>query len=203
MLDWEWARRLWEGKGFLVLVIVGCIAYLGYGFATRSGTPANEATTPTAAKAPADTLSQDELKRILNEERDRTAAPPPPTEAEIAQADIDAYQAQFDADTAAPDAPAYLFASANLYANKLGNDEQACRLYERLLLEYPEWERINSVYPLLCAAYERAGERQARLDLLYTMQKKFPEDSPLYLYATEQLGRMPAVNPHPEAEAAQ
>lgn len=199
-MDWEWVRRLWESSWHVALVFVGCIIYLVFGFAMRGGPPAAEVDVAPAAQVSGDDLSQAELKRILEEGRDRPAAPPPLTEAEIAQADIDSYLKQFEEDPQSPDAPAYLFASANLYATAVGNDEQACRLYERILLEYPAWERVNSVYPLLCSAYERAGERREQQDLLYKMLQLFPEDTPLHLYATEQLGRMPIVEVHPEAD---
>lgn len=59
-----------------------------------------------------------------------------------AQALLDVYKGyvtQFPADTLAPE---YLFRAAGLAAKAMGDPEQGLRLYDRVITNYPSWERL-------------------------------------------------------------
>lgn len=113
--------------------------------------------------------------------------PPRPDDQEQAHAKIGKLQDAYDADPKGVDAPAALNGMANLNRQKLMNYDEAIRLYEVLLLDFPDWEGISRVYPNLATCYERKGDNDGARSVYKRMMEKFPPDSQEYLYAQAQL----------------
>jgi tetratricopeptide (TPR) repeat protein len=110
------------------------------------------------------------------------------TPAQQAQETIASYRKQLEASPNSPDTPAVLNAMGNLYRQKLLDYKEAARCYERIILEFPQWEAAPAIYPLLSTCYEKTGDHQSLLWLYQEMMKRFPEDSQEYLFAKEELG---------------
>jgi len=113
--------------------------------------------------------------------------PPRPDDQEVARSQIEKLQETYDADPKSADAPAALNGMANLNRQKLLNYGEAIRLYELLLLDFPDWEGISRVYPNLATCYERNGDNDGARSVYKRMMEKFPPESQEYLYAKTQL----------------
>lgn len=114
------------------------------------------------------------------------------TEEENVRATLADYQKKVDADPNGADAPAYLNAMANLSRQKLLDYKEAARLYELILVQYPNWDMIAKVYPQLATCYERLGDLRNTQWVYKQMMDKFPAESPEYQYAQAQLGMPPS-----------
>ncbi|MFP4191312.1 MAG: tetratricopeptide repeat protein [Candidatus Hydrogenedentota bacterium] len=87
------------------------------------------------------------------------------------------------------EAPALLSAMGNVYRQRLNDYESAARAYETILLDYPDWPQIRTVFPQLQVCYKQLDDWDG-VDWVYQqMMEIFPEDSEEHLYARTQLGR--------------
>ncbi len=87
------------------------------------------------------------------------------------------------------EAPALLSAMGNVYLQRLNDHERAAHAYERILLDYPDWPQIRTVFPQLQVCYKQLDDWDG-VDWVYQqMMAIFPEDSEEHLYARTQLGR--------------
>ena len=99
------------------------------------------------------------------------------TPQEKALEQIAEHEAKVKADPDHEDAPAYLAAMGNLYRQKLVDYEKAEQCYQRLLMDYPDWDGVRVVYMQLATCYERLDQRENALQVYKQMLKVFPEDS--------------------------
>jgi hypothetical protein len=95
------------------------------------------------------------------------------------------YEEKYEADPAAQDAPAYLFAVGNLYRQKFQNYGEAIRFYELVVTEHADWEGIYKVYPQLIACYEHNNDMRGLTWVCNVMMEHFPEGSQEYLFAQQ------------------
>ncbi len=87
------------------------------------------------------------------------------------------------------EAPALLSAMGNVYRQRLGDYESAARAYETILLDYPDWPQIRTVFPQLQVCYKQLDDWDG-VDWVYEqMMEIFSGDSEEHLYARTQLGR--------------
>jgi tetratricopeptide (TPR) repeat protein len=98
------------------------------------------------------------------------------------------YQRRLDDDPKDPNAPVLLNAMGNLTRQKFQDYKEAARYYELLINDYPQWERIASVYPQLATCYERLNDLHNLQWVYKAMMERFPADSQEYLYAKQELG---------------
>lgn len=124
----------------------------------------------------------------LREILEREPGPQPPDEATETRNIIASYQAAYDADPDAPDAPNHLLAIGHLYLQRLENHEAAAQFYELLLFNYPDWEKTPTVYDKLWTCYETLGDVNSILRLAELIQERHPEDTDLNRIAQEMLG---------------
>ncbi len=110
------------------------------------------------------------------------------TEREKTLQTIEDHRKKVEAAPQSEDTPAYLKAMANLYAQELGDYDEAIICYERILTEYPDWIGIRGVYPDLARCYERKGDSQGARQVYREMMRAFPEDSQEHAFARQQLG---------------
>lgn len=101
---------------------------------------------------------------------------------------IEHYRSQLEQNPQDPDTPAYLSAMGNLYKMKKMDCASAIPYYERVIIEYPDWEGIKSIYPELVSCYEEVNDYKGKIWIHEEMMKRFPEDSQEYLFAKESLG---------------
>ncbi len=101
---------------------------------------------------------------------------------------IEYYKKYLEQNPQSPDTPAYLSAMGNLYKMKKMDCASAIPYYERIIIEYPEWEGIKSVYPELATCYEETDNYRGKIWIYEEMMKRFPEDSQEYLFAKTSLG---------------
>lgn len=117
-----------------------------------------------------------------------TPAPPRPAPEAAVRETIRAHIDEAGQDPRHEDAPARLFAAANLTRQRLLDYAAAADLYERLLQEYPEWMNLDEVYIQLITCYERMGD-ETRLRHLYAeIQDRYPPEADLHLFVLEQMG---------------
>jgi len=117
--------------------------------------------------------------------------PPPPkrqTPQEKALELISSYEQQIEQDPGSEEAPALLFAMGNLYRQKLVDYEKAAQCYMSILTEYPNVKNIGDAYIQLSTCYQRLGKTEELNRIYLEMMRRFPKDSPEYLYAEDQLG---------------
>jgi tetratricopeptide (TPR) repeat protein len=160
--------------GLAALGLMG--AALLYGLARSGSTP--EAAHPAVAVASAVEGAAETVTLMADR----------PTEADKARGIIAEHQAKLDADPRSPDAPAFLDAMANLYRQRMGDYVNAAQCYERLLIDYPQWEGIQRVYAQLATCYERSGDSSNAQRVYKKMMDVFPPESQECLYAKAKLG---------------
>lgn len=100
---------------------------------------------------------------------------------------IEYYRSQLETNPDNPDTPAYLFAMGNLYKLKKMDCASAIPYYERIVIEFPNWEGIKSVFPELASCYEAVNDAHGKIWVYEEMMKRFPEDSQEYLFAKKAL----------------
>ena len=101
---------------------------------------------------------------------------------------IDFYKTFLEKHPNYPDTPAVLTAIGNLYMNKKMDYRTAASYFERVIIEYPKWDGIKSVYTLLSMCYEELNDHQGKIWLYQKILEEFPPDSQEYQFAKEQLG---------------
>jgi TolA-binding protein len=97
---------------------------------------------------------------------------------------ISRYEERFAADPGGEDAPSYLMAMGNLSRQKLLDYEAAAHYYALLVERFPDWERIDKVYPNLVTCYQQLGDQEALRRTYLAMQDRYPESSPYHEFAT-------------------
>ncbi len=101
---------------------------------------------------------------------------------------IEYYRSQIEENSQDPNTPAYLSAMGNLYKNRKMDCASAIPYYERIVIEFPDWDGIKSVYPELATCYETVNDYRGKIWIYEEMMRRFPEDSQEYLYAKSTLG---------------
>ncbi len=119
----------------------------------------------------------------------RPANEPRPTPEEKVRETIESHREKIQRNPEAEKSPAYLSAMGNLYMRKLRDYRSAIDCYEILLMDYPDWDLISSVYIHLAECYEKLGDIDHMKDTYHRMMEKFPEDSVEYEFAVSLLGR--------------
>jgi tetratricopeptide (TPR) repeat protein len=112
---------------------------------------------------------------------------PPKSAREKAIEVIGAHQKRIEKDRESEEAPALYAAMGNLYRLKVQDYEEAARCYELLLLDYPDWPNIRTVYVQLATCYERLGDWKGVERVYKGMMAKFPKESQEYQYAQAKL----------------
>lgn len=171
------ARRRWS-----TLLIVGIVLSALIVLGLRS----NDSGATKAPRPGSQNAAPDRQKRIEQAFHDTPAVRR--TEQEEFQVLIADYEQRVEEDPTAEDAPALLTAAANLCRQKLQDNSRAAALYERVLLEFPQWERIESVYPLLVSCYEATNDYKSLKWLCESAMEKFPEGSSTHEFAKQKLG---------------
>lgn len=101
---------------------------------------------------------------------------------------IEYYRSQLEQSPQDPNTPAYLSAIGNLYKMKKMDCTSAIPYYERVIIEFPEWEGIKSIYPELSTCYDEVNDYRGKIWIHEEIMKRFPEDSQEYLFAKTSLG---------------
>ncbi len=104
---------------------------------------------------------------------------------------IEYYRSQVEENPQDPNTPAYLSAMGNLYKNRKMDCASAIPYYEKIVIEFPDWEGIRSVFPELATCYETVNDYRGKIWIYEEMMRRFPEDSQEYLYAKSALGLLP------------
>jgi len=125
------------------------------------------------------TLTADMEKPSINE---------PPKDLNNPDQLIEHYRSQLEQNPQDPNTPAYLSAIGNLYKMKKMDCANAIPYYERVIIDYPDWEGIKSIYPELASCYEEVNDYKGKIWIHEEMMKRFPEDSQEYLFAKKALG---------------
>lgn len=107
---------------------------------------------------------------------------------EQAKSTIAQHTKKFEDNPDAEDAPGLLSAIGNIYMQKLGNLEEAAQHYERILLDYPDWVGINTVYPQLVNCYEQLDDDQGKRWIYKRIMEDYPPESEEYKYSKSKLG---------------
>jgi tetratricopeptide (TPR) repeat protein len=111
------------------------------------------------------------------------------TPQELAKEQIAEHEATIEADPDHKDTPAYLMAIGNLYKQKLLDYEQAAQCYERILMEFPDWDNVRVVYMQLATCYERLEDKEKVKGVYEQMLDVFPSDSQEYAIARDAVYR--------------
>ncbi len=95
-----------------------------------------------------------------------------------AQALLDVYKgyvAQFPVDTLAPE---YLFRAAGLASKAMGDPEQGLRLYDRVIANYPHWERLPDARFLKALTLDTEMGRKGEAEKAYKEVVNLHPDHP-------------------------
>jgi len=106
---------------------------------------------------------------------------------EKAQQTIQKHKQELNADPQSERAPALLSAMGNLYAQTLGDDKEAIRCYEQVLLDYPNSPETRGVYVELASCYERIGDARGARQVYEDMMRTFPEGTEEHAFAQSKL----------------
>ncbi|MCX8064907.1 MAG: tetratricopeptide repeat protein [Candidatus Hydrogenedentes bacterium] len=101
---------------------------------------------------------------------------------------IDYYKAFLEKNPNHPETPAILTATGNLYMSKKMDYRTAASYFERVIIEYPNWEGAKGVYTLLSMCYEELNDYRGKTWLYQEIMNRFPPDSQEYQFAKQQLG---------------
>lgn len=101
---------------------------------------------------------------------------------------INYYKAFLEKNPNHPDTPAILSALGNLYLSKKVDYETAASYFERIIIEYPDWEGAKGLYSLLSLCYDQLNDSHSKIWLYQEMMKRFPPESQEYQFAKQELG---------------
>ncbi|HOV32222.1 MAG TPA: hypothetical protein PLX23_02515 [Candidatus Hydrogenedens sp.] len=101
---------------------------------------------------------------------------------------IEYYRTQLQQNPQAPETPAYLSAIGNLYKQRKMDCANAIPYYERIIIDYPDWEGVRSIYPELAMCYESVNDYRGKIWIHNEIMRRFPPDSQEYIYAKNALG---------------
>lgn len=93
---------------------------------------------------------------------------------------IEKYETRLAERPDSTDAPALVFAIANLYQRKVRDYEQASEHYMALLAEYPDWEGRRLVFMQLAHCFEMLGDVEGQQWMYHSMLELFPDDAVAY-----------------------
>ena len=176
----------------LVVAVVGVVVAGWLLWPRHAEDAAPEVDPDAAAEMP---VAQQELRERFEQAR---AVPPRPEPEEELRTTIAGHQAAIDADPEAEETPGLLNAMANLYLQRLTDYRAAAEAYQRLLIEYPDWEGNYAVFPQLELCYEQLNDGEGLRWLWAQMMDRFPPESELHHYGAQQLGLPPAPPSPPE-----
>ena len=114
---------------------------------------------------------------------------PAPTAGDKAQVHIDNYQEELRTDPDSEETPHNLVRIGNLYYSQVGDYEKAAIHYERVIKEFPFFDRIEDFYPSLAACYERMGDERMERQTYQRMLDYYPKESKYYEFAEAKLGQ--------------
>lgn len=163
--------------GAVVLIALGIVGAIWGKTSSVEALEAQKTTSKTLNTTP--TLTADMEEPSVNE---------PPKDLNNPDQLIEHYRSQLEQNPQNPDTPAYLSAIGNLYKIKKMDCANAIPYYERVIIDYPDWEGIKSIYPELASCYEELNDYKGKIWIHEEMMKRFPEDSQEYLFAKTALG---------------
>lgn len=163
--------------GAVVLITLGVVGAIWGKTSSVEASWTQKATSKTLNTVP--TLTADTEKSSVNE---------PPKDLNHPEQLIEHYRSQLEQNPQDPNTPAYLTAIGNLYKIKKMDCANAIPYYERVIIDYPDWEGIKSIYPELVSCYEEVNDYKGKIWIHEEMMKRFPEDSQEYLFAKKELG---------------
>ncbi|HOK10431.1 MAG TPA: hypothetical protein PLT82_12355 [Candidatus Hydrogenedens sp.] len=162
----------------VALIVVGILGAIWGKTTSKTDTTANKDFTA----EPSNTLP------IPVEETEQTDEKSVPTNLDNPDQLIEYYRSQMEQDPQDPNTPAYLSAMGNIYKSKKMDCASAIPYYEKVMIDYPQWEGIKSVYPELADCYEQLNDYKGKIWVHQEAMKIFPPDSQEYLYAKTVLG---------------
>jgi len=164
--------------GFILLGILGATISSKTG---KTEIPEQKKTTPLSQKL--NTTS------VLNPSSQKTTIDNKiPTDLKNPDQLIEYYRSQIQQNPQAPEAPAYLSAIGNLYKQRKMDCTSAIPYYEKIVIDYPDWEGIRTIYPELAMCYESVNDYRGKIWIHKEMMRRFPPDSQEYIYAKNALG---------------
>jgi tetratricopeptide (TPR) repeat protein len=177
-----------QPKWYLLAIAVAIVLLLAVLLWPRGDGEVEEVQTgPVPVARPPAVQTQDELRQALQEARQTQRQDPEERLLET----IDSHRARVEADPESEEAPGYLNAMGNLYLQRLGDLESAAEVYQRIIMEYPDWPGTYAVYPQLEVCYQELGDGIGLRWVYERMMQRFPPESEEYAYAREQLGLTP------------
>jgi tetratricopeptide (TPR) repeat protein len=117
-----------------------------------------------------------------------TVQPKRPTPKDEALEIIADYEKKLNAEEPPEDKPALIFATGNLYRQKLRDYAKAVEYYRWILQDYPDSTVASTAYVQLITCYEQLGDTQSANDVHYEIMKRYPEDSQEHKFAKSKLG---------------
>ena len=117
-----------------------------------------------------------------------TVQPKRPTVKDEALEIIAEYEKKLYAEEPPEDKAALIFATGNLYRQKLRDYTKAAEYYRWILQDYPDSEMASTAYVQLITCYEQLGDTQSASDVHYEIMKRYPEDSQEHQFAKSKLG---------------
>ncbi len=167
----------------IFIVCSACVLIIGFILLTRSAGNAQQE--DTGAVQPRSGIRQVHMNPA---DLKQTPGPAPLTAQDEAKAKIAEYQEKIEAEPKSENAPALIFATGNLYLQKIMDYEEAAHCFEALIEKYPDAPNTREAYVQLSTCYELLNDQEKLNRLHNDMMKKFPPDSQEYLYAQSKLG---------------
>src|SRR5690606_13733916 len=108
-----------------------------------------------------------------------------------ALADLDRYQHTLNSNPTREEAALAISRIANTYYSRFGDYETAASWYERLLDEYPEYQKnLHGVYANLGACYERIGNLALAKSTYLRMMEHFSEGTHEHEFARQRYSQI-------------
>jgi tetratricopeptide (TPR) repeat protein len=114
-----------------------------------------------------------------------------PSDEAKALADLDRYQHTLNSDPTREEAALAISRIANTYYSRFGDYETAASWYERLLNDYPEYQKnLHGVYANLGACYERMGNLALAKSTYLRMMEHFSEGTHEHAFARQRYSQI-------------